>query len=311
MSTFTGRRLVDGGLFGRCELPYQYGRSGFADGESSANCSFSDLFGQSLCLRPDGDVHGDRAQRSHRHHPVPGWRRKPERTCPIAGGVAALATATGGNTSITAAYSGDGSHGATSDVLLQLVTPAILTVTANNITRTFNQPNGPLSYTITGFIGSDTQASSVTGTPTLLTTATEASPVGYLSDWSGWERSPSSNYTFMFVNGSLTVTKATPGTGGPPAVTVASSINPSFRGENVTFTATLPPNATGQVTFMDGTGLWAPPPSSARPPPSPPRHSRSERIPSQRYIAAIRTIPEPRPRSLAGGEQDDPPGHRQ
>ena len=70
---------------------------------------------------------------------------------------------------------------------------------------------------------------------------------------SGWVRWPASNYTFMFVNGLLTVTKATPGVGGAFAVTLASSINPSSRGQSVTFTATLPAHATGQVTFMDGT----------------------------------------------------------
>jgi Big-like domain-containing protein len=69
----------------------------------------------------------------------------------IAAGVAAFATyaLTQGTHSITAVYSGDSLHAtATSDILFQLVTPAILTVTANNVTRTFNQPNGTLGYTI-------------------------------------------------------------------------------------------------------------------------------------------------------------------
>jgi hypothetical protein len=47
--------------------------------------------------------------------------------------------------------------------------------------------------------------------------------------------------------------QGTPGTGGIMPVTLASSINPSSRDESVSFTATLPANATGQVTFMDGT----------------------------------------------------------
>jgi hypothetical protein len=158
-----------------------------------------------------------------------------------------------GTHAITASYSGDSSHPAvTSDVLFQLITPAILTVTANNLTRTFNQPNGTLGYAITGFIGSDTQASSVTGAPMLSTTATAASPVASYPIAIGQGTLASSSYTFMFVNGSLTVTKATPGTEGIMPVTLSSSINPSSRAESVTFTATLPPNATGQVKFMDG-----------------------------------------------------------
>jgi sugar lactone lactonase YvrE len=174
----------------------------------------------------------------------------------IAAGVAAFATRalTQGTHSITAVYSGDSSHAAaTSDVLLQLVIPAILTVTANPSTRTFNQPNATLGYTITGFIGSDTEAGSVTGSPVLSTPATAASAVGSYPIVIGLGTLSSSSYTFMFVNGLLTVTRATPGAGGIAGVVLTSSINPSSRGESVTFTATLPANATGQVTFMDGT----------------------------------------------------------
>lgn len=51
---------------------------------------------------------------------------------------------------------------------------------------------------------------------------------------------------------SQVVNKATPGVGGVPAVTIASSLNPSVFGQSVTFTATVPSDATGTVTFMDG-----------------------------------------------------------
>ncbi len=174
----------------------------------------------------------------------------------ISGGAAAfsIGTLSAGTHLITAAYSGDTNHtAATSDVLMQLVIPAILTVTANNNTRTFNQPNPTLGYTITGFVGSDTQANSVTGTPTLSTTATQTSPVGNYPITVGLGSLAASNYNFVFMNGLLSVTKASPGVGGSLAVTLASSINPSSRGQSVTFTATVPPHATGQVTFMDGT----------------------------------------------------------
>ena len=173
----------------------------------------------------------------------------------LAGGVAAFATSAlmQGTHSITASYSGDSSHlAATSDMLVQLITPAILTVTANSITRTFNEPNGTLGYMITGFIGSDTQASSVTGAPTLSTATTTASPAGSYPILIGMGTLSSSDYTFMFMNGTLTVTKATPGAGGISGVVLNSPNNPASRGESVTFTATLPANATGQVTFMDG-----------------------------------------------------------
>jgi len=173
----------------------------------------------------------------------------------LAGGVAAFTTNAlmQGTHPIKAVYSGDSSHSAaTSDVLPQLVTPAILTVTANSITRTFNQPNGTLGYTMTGFIGSDTQASSVTGTPTLFTTATQTSPVGSYPIVIGQGTLASSNYTFMFVNGTLNVTRSMPGGERTPDIVLVSSPNPSSRDESVTFGVTVPPFATGQVTFMDG-----------------------------------------------------------
>jgi hypothetical protein len=48
------------------------------------------------------------------------------------------------------------------------------------------------------------------------------------------------------------VNKATPGIGGVPAVTLASSPDPSTFNQSVTFTATVPAQATGTVTFLDG-----------------------------------------------------------
>ncbi len=62
-----------------------------------------------------------------------------------------------------------------------------------------------------------------------------------------------SNYTFTFIPGRLTITKATPGVDvGSHGVTDVCSPNPSVWGETVTCTAALPSNATGQVSFIDG-----------------------------------------------------------
>jgi MBG domain (YGX type)/Bacterial Ig-like domain (group 3)/FG-GAP-like repeat len=149
----------------------------------------------------------------------------------LAGGVAAYATSAlaAGTHSITAAYSGDSTHAAaTSDVLLQLVTPAILTVTANNVTRTFNQPNGAFNYTITGLIGTDF----VRGTPTLVTNATEASPVGTYPIIIGMGSLSSSNYSFMFANGTLTVVPAT-------LTVTANNASRTFGAANPVFTGTV------------------------------------------------------------------------
>ena len=136
------------------------------------------------------------------------------------------------------------------------VNKAPLTVTANDASRAYGVANPAFTSTITGFANGDTQASAVTGAPSLTTTATTASPAGPYPITAALGTLAAANYTFTFVNGTLTVTKGTPGSGGVAAVTVASSLNPSTYGTSVTFTATVPVGATGTATFEDnGTAI--------------------------------------------------------
>jgi probable HAF family extracellular repeat protein len=77
------------------------------------------------------------------------------------------------------------------------VTPAPLTVTANDVTKVQGQVNPPLSGTIVGLVNGDTD------TATYSTTATDSSQVG------SYPITPTltdSNYNITFVNGTLTVT---------------------------------------------------------------------------------------------------------
>ena len=135
------------------------------------------------------------------------------------------------------------------------VTQAVLTVTANNSSRTYGTANPTFTSSITGFVNGDTQASAVTGAPSLTTTATAALPVGMYPIAAAVETLAAANYTFTFGNGTLTVNKATPGSGGAAAVTV-SPPNPSTYGASLTFTAAVPTGATGTVTFEDnGTAI--------------------------------------------------------
>ena len=61
------------------------------------------------------------------------------------------------------------------------VSPATLTVTANNLTRPRGEANPPLTYTLSGLVNGDT-TSVVSGTPILSTIATVVSPLGTVSD---------------------------------------------------------------------------------------------------------------------------------
>jgi filamentous hemagglutinin family protein len=86
------------------------------------------------------------------------------------------------------------------------ITPASLTVTANNVTKTQGQANPALAYSYSGFAGGENQAV-LTGAVNISTTATTSSPVGgYAINLTGTLASP--NYTISYVNGVLTVRAA-------------------------------------------------------------------------------------------------------
>lgn len=82
---------------------------------------------------------------------------------------------------------------------------ATLTLTAENKSRVFNSSNPELTMTYEGFKNSDNSTSFET-VPTLSTVATQVSPVGsYLIEVSGGN---AINYDLMYINGLLTITKA-------------------------------------------------------------------------------------------------------
>lgn len=92
---------------------------------------------------------------------------------------------------------------ATAEAFLN-VTPAPLTVTANNVSRVWGQPNPTLSGTVTGLVNGDTDVATYT------TTATINSPAGT------YPITPAlvdSNYDITLVPGTLTVTPVLTNTG--------------------------------------------------------------------------------------------------
>ena len=108
------------------------------------------------------------------------------------------------------------------------VTPAVLTVTANSPSKVYGTANPALTVSYSGFVGSD-NAANLTTQPTATTTATATSPVGIYSVTASGGASP--NYTFAYVNGTLTVNKA--------ALTItADNKNMPYGGTVPTLTAT-------------------------------------------------------------------------
>jgi len=88
------------------------------------------------------------------------------------------------------------------------VNPAVLTVTAQNATKTYGSANPSFTDVITGFVNGQ-NASVVSGTASLTTTATTSSPVGSYPITAAQGTLAASNYTFQYVPATLTVTQAT------------------------------------------------------------------------------------------------------
>ncbi|HKB14235.1 MAG TPA: MBG domain-containing protein, partial [Vicinamibacterales bacterium] len=125
------------------------------------------------------------------------------------------------------------------------VTPAVLTITANDQTRGYGAPNLPLTVSYSGFINGDT-AASLTTLPAVSTTATAASPAGTYPIMAAGAVSP--NYAISYVNGTLTI--------APAALTIAADNKTrAYGAANPTLTASY----TGFVNGDTAASLTTPP----------------------------------------------------
>jgi hypothetical protein len=105
------------------------------------------------------------------------------------------------------------------------VTPAPLTVTAEDATKVYGAANPAFTATYSGFVNGDT-ASSLGGTLGFSTPATTPSPVGsYAVTPSGLS---SSNYTISFISGTLAITPARLTVTASSATKVYGQSNPAF-----------------------------------------------------------------------------------
>ena len=112
-----------------------------------------------------------------------------------------------GTYTVEAVYSGDSFYSPNSQSTTQTVTPAPLTITADNQTKVYGAAVPTLTASYSGFVYDETSAS-LTTLPTLSTTATVSSDVSgnpYTITASG---AVDSNYAITYVAGVLTVTPA-------------------------------------------------------------------------------------------------------
>jgi sugar lactone lactonase YvrE len=137
-----------------------------------------------------------------------------------------------GQVSITAYQFGSSTYAAATPVTQSFtVAPAPLTVTANNASRAVGAPNPTFTYTLNGFVAGDTQ-SVVSGTPVLSTSANNASLTGSYPITVAVGTLAAANYTFVFVNGTLTVN------GQPQTIAFGSLANATYGATPISLSAT-------------------------------------------------------------------------
>ncbi len=186
-------------------------------------------------------------------------------TVALSGGTANYTTSTflAGNHGISADY-----NGATffvtsvSSTLSQNITPATLTVTADDVSKVYGQANPSFTDTIAGYVNGD-NASVVSGSPSLTSTATAASGVGTYTITAAQGSLSAANYTFAFSNGTLTVTPATLTVTADDVSKVYGQANPSFtdtiagyvNGDNASVVSGSP-SLTSTATAASGVGTY-------------------------------------------------------
>ena len=128
---------------------------------------------------------------------------------------------------ITVTYGGNAYFSPdTSSTLAETITPATLTVAANNATKVYGQANPAFSDTLAGFVNGE-NAGVVNGSASLTTAATARSGIGSYAINAAQGSLSAANYTFAFANGTLTITPVpAPPLPTLPAPTPPTSIPP-------------------------------------------------------------------------------------
>jgi sugar lactone lactonase YvrE len=159
---------------------------------------------------------------------------------PVSFAASGPCTASGGITgvgvcSITASVPANSSYSAASLTQKFTVYPAVLTVTATNLSSTYGQPTPALTYSYSGFVNNES-ASVVTGNPALATTATATSAPGAYPITVSTGSLAAANYDFLYASGTLTVQQANQSAlvvNAPSPLTYNQSANLSVSGGTI------------------------------------------------------------------------------
>src|SRR5205823_11943257 len=123
---------------------------------------------------------------------------------------------------------------------------ATLTVTADGKSRVYGDANPAFTASFSGFKNGETMATGgVTGSPTLTTTATQTSALTSYPITPAQGTLSASNYTFVFVNGTLAVNKAT-------LTVTADNVSRAYGAANPALTASFTGFRNGETVGTSG-----------------------------------------------------------
>jgi sugar lactone lactonase YvrE len=143
---------------------------------------------------------------------------------------------------VTANQAGNADYSAAAPVSVTVnVEKAVLVVQAENAKREYGKPNPKFHYSLSGLVDGDTSATAFTGAPALKTKATETSPVGKYEIAAGIGTLESKNYSFEFIDGTLTVT--------PIGVAAAPKFTPPAGKYSSTTSVTIADSTPGAVIY--------------------------------------------------------------
>src|ERR1051326_2620629 len=125
------------------------------------------------------------------------------------------------------------------------VNKVTLIITADDKSKTYGAGNPSFTFTPTGFMNGDTAATAFTGAPALSTTANTSSPTGTYPITAAVGSLLSSNYSFDYHTGTLTVNAAN-------TITNAGNATATFGANSVTLTAGVT-NSSNSATVNEGT----------------------------------------------------------
>jgi gliding motility-associated-like protein len=166
-----------------------------------------------------------------------------------------------GTVTIAADHAGNANYSAAVQATRTFnINKAVLTLTANDKTKTYLQANPALDYVITGFVNSE-NSNVVNGTADISTSANANSAPGAYPIALTAGSLTSANYSFSFVNGTLTINQATqtisfPSITGKTYVDAAFALNgSSSSGLALTYTITSgPATINGSTLTITGAG---------------------------------------------------------